>query len=118
MDKEITDIVVASKIDDYTIVINKGLKDFINSNMRFLVYQEGNEIIDPSTNNSLGKLEIPKGFFKVLHIQDSMTILVSELKKEKSMFQVLNNVYKEIDIEQDLLSKITLGDKVKIVNKL
>lgn len=118
MGKDITNILVASKIDDYTIVINKGLKDFIDTNMRFLVYQEGNEIIDPSTNISLGNLEIPKGFFKVLHIQNSMTILVSELKKEKSMFQVLNNVYREIDVEQDLLSKIKIGDKVKIVNKI
>ncbi|WP_051662743.1 hypothetical protein [Flavobacterium sp. KJJ] len=117
MDKQISNIVIASKIDDYQIVINKGLKDSIDSSMRFLVYEEGDEIIDPSTNKSLGNLEIPKGFFKIMHIQDSMTTLVSELRKEKN-FLIGLQIYKELDVEKDLLSKIKVGDKVKIVNKI
>lgn len=117
MDRQISNIVVASKIDDFQIVINKGENDKVEFYMRFLVYEEGKEIIDPSTNQSLGKLEIPKGFFKIHHIQDKMTILVSELRKEKSLLPTFQ-LYKELDVERDLLSKIKVGDKVKIVNKV
>jgi hypothetical protein len=118
MDKQISNIVVADKIDNFQIVINKGKEDYIDNYMRFLVYEEGKEIIDPSTNKSLGKLEIPKGFFKVQHIQDKMTILVSELKKEKNLFSAMLIINNEVDVVRDLLSKIKVGDKVKIVNKI
>ncbi|MCZ8196437.1 MAG: hypothetical protein O9267_02370 [Flavobacterium sp.] len=117
MDNKTSNILVASKIDDFQIVINKGYDDFIDSYMRFLVYEEGQEIFDPITKKSLGKLEIPKGFFKVQHIQDKMTILVSELKKDKNMFQITLLV-KELDVEKELLTKIKIGDRVKIVNVL
>jgi hypothetical protein len=117
MDNQISNILVASKIEDFQIVINKGENDNIESYMRFLVYEEGNEIIDPATNQSLGKLEVPKGFFKIQHIQNKMTILVSELRKEKSLFPTFQ-LYNELEVERDLLSKIKVGDKVKIVNKV
>lgn len=117
MDNKISNIVVASRIEDFQIVINKGEYDNIESYMRFLVYEEGNDVIDPTTKKSLGKLEIPKGFFKIQHIQDKMTILVSELRKEKSLFPTFQ-LYGEVDVERDLLNKIKVGDKVKIVNKV
>lgn len=117
MNNSLSNILVASKLDDFQIVINKGLNDGIDSYMRFLVYEEGQEIFDPQNKKSLGKLEIPKGFFKVQHIQNQMTILVSELKKEKNILQ-FSLVIKEVDVEKELLSKIKVGDSVKIVNKL
>jgi hypothetical protein len=85
--------------------------------MRFLVYEEGQEVFDPKNNISLGKLEVPKGFFKVQHIQNQMSVLISELKKEKNVFQI-SLVITEIDVEKEQLSKIKVGDSVKIVNKL
>lgn len=108
---------VVSKIDNYQIVINKGTLDKINSYMRFLVYEEGKEIFDPETKESLGVLEIPKGIFKVFHIQDKMTVLVSVLTKDSTMakFQAFTS---GIDPEKDLLSKIQIGDKVKIINEI
>lgn len=110
-------IYIAKKIDNYQIVINKGNKDDINSNMRFLVYEEGEKIIDPNTNESLGNLEIPKGFFKVQHIQEKMTTLISELKKDKRIIPSFD-VFGERDLEKDLLDSIKIGDKVKIVNEI
>jgi len=115
MDKK--QIKVVSKIDNYQIVINKGEQDKINSYMRFLVYEEGKEIFDPETKESLGFLEIPKGIFKVFHIQEKMTVLVSVLKKDSGIatFQAFTS---GIDPEKDLLSKIQIGDKVKIINEV
>lgn len=115
MDNTLSNILVAGKIDDFQIVINKGLNDKVTSFMRFLVYEEGQEIFDPHSKESLGKLETPKGFFKVQHIQEQMTVLVSELKKEKSLFQF--QVLIEEDPEKKLLSTIKIGDKVKVVNQ-
>ena len=111
------DIYIVKKIDNYQIVINKGLDDEINSYMRFLVYEEGEEIIDPNTNLSLGKLEIPKGFFKVQHIQQKMTTLISELKKERKLIPTFE-IFNEIDADKDLLNSIKVGDKVKVVNEI
>lgn len=65
----------------YEIIINKGAEDGIKSGQRFLIYEIGNEIIDPDTNESLGFLEIVKGVGEVKHIQSKMTTLRS-MEKE------------------------------------
>lgn len=109
------DIVVAQKIDTDVIVINKGKKDNIDDWMRFLVYEEADEVIDPITKESLGKLEKPKGYFTVQHIQEKMTILVSELKRENNVFSIAL-LKPDISVERDILKSIQIGDKVKIVN--
>lgn len=110
-------IVVAQKIDTDVIVINKGQKDNIEDWMRFLVYEEADEIIDPITNESLGKLEKPKGYFTIQHIQEKMTILVSELKRENNVFNI-PLLKPDISVERDILKSIQIGDSVKIVNKI
>lgn len=113
MDKK--QIYVVSKIDDFQIVINLGEQDEINSYMRFLVYEEGEEVFDPKTKESLGVLEIPKGTFKVLHIQEKMSVLISTLKKDTKIasFQAFTS---GIDPKKELLKAIRIGDKVKIIN--
>src|SRR5690606_322313 len=109
------DIRVAQIVEDDILVINKGVNDFIDNSMRFLVFEEANEIFDPVTKESLGKLEKPKGFFKVQHIQEKMTVLVSELRREKNVFSHLI-FQSDLSVEKDLLKTIKVGDKVKIVN--
>jgi hypothetical protein len=111
----IKDIYVAEIIDSDIIVINKGVKDLIEDSMRFLVYEDREEIFDPITKGSLGKLEKPKGFFKVQHIQEKMTVLVSELRREKNLFSNLL-IQNDLTVERDLLKTIKIGDKVKIIN--
>lgn len=109
------EIRVASIMEVDKIVINKGKNDGIEGNMRFLVYKEGHEIIDPETNKSLGILENPKGTFKVLHVQDTMTILLSELKRPSIFAVNFAPPFGEIDVERELLKSIKIGDKVKII---
>lgn len=109
------EIRVASILEVDKIVINKGKNDGIEVNMSFLVYKDGNEIIDPETNKSLGILENPKGTFRVLHVQDTMTILLSELKRP-SMLALNFAPFGEMDVERELLKSIKVGDKVKIIN--
>ena len=110
------DIRVAAIIEVDKIVINKGKIDGIEENMRFLVYKEGDEIIDPISKKSLGLLENPKGTFKALHVQENMTILISELKRPNRFALSFASPFAEVDIERELLQSIKIGDKVKILN--
>ena len=111
-----TDIRVIKIIETDKIVINKGLNDKINSNMEFLVYVEGEEIIDPFSNENLGTLENPKGTFKPIHIQDKMTILISKVKRPNKIALTLS-AFGDMDAEYELLKTIKIGDKVKILNE-
>lgn len=66
---------VASIIDNYRVVINKGEVDGIRIGQRFLILAIGDEIVDPDTKESLGRIEIIKGKAKVTHIQERMATL-------------------------------------------
>jgi hypothetical protein len=69
---------VIKVIDDYTVVINRGSQDGITWNDRFVIYQEDEEMIDPITGDSLGKLQLTKGTAKVQSIQEKMSVIVSD----------------------------------------
>jgi hypothetical protein len=116
---------VVKVIDDSTVVINAG-KDDIRYNDLFVVYIEDDEIIDPVTNESLGKLQIIKGTAKVLHIQDRMTTIKSNKTKSiqtktNSMLRALGPLASEtIKTEFEELpfsSQVQVGDIVEITNR-
>lgn len=115
--KKIEDIIVAEKIDTDRIVINKGEKDGIMQYMRFLVYELKGEIFDPISKKSLGILESPKGTFKILHIQEDMTVLISELGKPNKTMGAMT-LFSDVKPEREVLGSIRIGDKVKIINKI
>lgn len=77
-------IKVANVRDEYTLILNKGSNDGIKPGQRFLIYSLGEEIIDPDTQKSLGKLEIVKGTGKVTHIQPTMATIRSDMKTPPS----------------------------------
>ncbi|PAM93481.1 hypothetical protein B4N84_18235 [Flavobacterium sp. IR1] len=110
------DIRVATILESDKIVINKGENDGIDKLMEFLIYDEGEEIFDPITKKSLGKLENPKGTFKAIHIQENMSILLSKTKRpNKTLANLI--IFSDVDAEIDLLKSIEIGDKVKILNR-
>ncbi len=71
---------VAKVIDEYTIVINKGLDDGIKPGQRFLIFAFGENIIDPDTKEDLGTLEIVRGTGKVTHLQEKIATVTSDMK--------------------------------------
>ena len=71
---------VAKVIDNETFILNKGSKDGIKAGDRFLVYALGDEIFDPETNENLGQLELIRGTGKVIHIQERMATVKSDMK--------------------------------------
>lgn len=113
------DILVAKVIEHGKIVINKGSDDGILNYMEFLVYTEGDEIYDPQTGESLGILENPKGKFKVLSIQPTMSTLITTQNYQVSPITSINSrINLNTGIEAYLLESIQEGDKVKIINKI
>lgn len=77
-------IKVAKVIDRYTVVINRGEKHGIKVGQRFLIYSIGDEILDPDTNESLGNLEIVKGTGRVIHSQEKIATIASDMKSSPS----------------------------------
>ena len=64
------DGLVVKIINEYRIVLNKGARDGVSNGDKFVVFSLGEEIQDPKTGESLGKLEDIKGKGKVIHVQD------------------------------------------------
>jgi hypothetical protein len=121
-----SDILVVEIIDSKTVVINKGKKDGITSEDKFLIYELREEIIDPLTNESLGQLRLKKGTAIVDDIQEKMTIITSDRfttmsKKEKPSYGLYSvfpttTEYTERDrapFERD----VQKGDYVVIYNR-
>lgn len=69
---------VVKIIDEYKLVINKGSDDGVTMSNRFLIYHLDEEVVvDPDTNEILGKLEIVCGEGRPEHIQERITTLVT-----------------------------------------
>lgn len=67
---------VIKVIDDFTLVINKGFEHGVKAGDNFLVYYiEPEELIDPLTGESLGKLEIVRGSGSAIHVQQKLTTI-------------------------------------------
>lgn len=74
---------IAEVLDKYTVVINRGREHGIKDDAKFKIVTLGEEIIDPETRTSLGRLEILKGKVKVLHVQEKITTLTSYVYEQE-----------------------------------
>lgn len=71
--------VVASVLSSDRVVLNKGSDDGIKVGQRYLIYElDDEDIIDPITNESLGRLQVPKGMGKIVSVQKRMSVLESD----------------------------------------
>lgn len=61
-------------ISDHEVVINKGLVAGVKYNMEFVIYEEGDPVIDPATREVLDRIEIVKGRVYVTHLQSRICI--------------------------------------------
>ncbi len=77
-ENKLAQCIVIKVIDDYRVVINKGSKDGVVDKTRFLIYKLDEELFDPETKESLGKLEIVKGTGSPVHIQERMATIESD----------------------------------------
>ncbi|MBQ4437713.1 hypothetical protein II898_02435 [bacterium] len=126
MNKEIK---VAKVLSETQLVLNVGSNDGIKEDSRFLVYSiEDEDILDPVTGESLGKLEYVKGRGHVISLQEKMCIIETFKKpdgnkrtiKRNQMGYGLGQVITETEerIPSDELEKFTdvkVGNSAKLI---
>jgi hypothetical protein len=66
--------------DNQTVIINQGSVDGVAIGQRFLIFSIGQEIKDPDSGESLGNLEVVKGTGKVMHVQQRIATISSDMK--------------------------------------
>lgn len=74
-------IKVAKVTNAEELVLNAGQADKIQEGDRYLVYGIGEEIFDPDTKKSLGCLEVVRGTGKVVHVQERMCTIRTDMKE-------------------------------------
>lgn len=116
---------VVKVLNEFKVVINRGSKDGIKVNQRFLLYiLSDDEIVDPETNKKLGFLEIVRGTGKVVHVQENMATIESDTKgpSERLITRLEIPIYilessreeeKIIPGEQLPFENASVGDKAK-----
>lgn len=80
---------VASVLDKYTIVVNKGSEHGVSVGNKFLVIGIGDAIIDPDTGQELEKLEIVRGKVVATHVQVKIATMKSyEYEKSSDIKEI------------------------------
>jgi hypothetical protein len=69
---------VVSLMDEYTLIANIGEDDGVEEEDRYVVYTLSDEIEDPDTGESLGRIEYTKALVRPVHIKDNMSIMRSD----------------------------------------
>ena len=106
-------------IDDRTVIINGGSENDIFTNDIFQIYELGDKIVDPETNEELGFLEQIKDTIIAVNVMEKMTICTKKPEKIG-----LEDFYSDLMyVEQNEITgglksdnPIKVGDKVKKIS--
>ncbi|WP_447555676.1 hypothetical protein [Vreelandella sp. EE22] len=66
---------VVKVISPSQVIISAGKNDSISYNDKFDLFEIGEELFHPDTNDSLGRYELKKGQGKIVHVMDKMSVL-------------------------------------------
>ncbi len=99
------------------LIANVGLGQGAQNGDQFLIYSLGEEIFDPETRSSLGRLEQVKGVFVVAHAQDKLSQLtrVEETSNTEPGAQVLSAVMAQTQGSGPRQERIQIGDRVRLL---
>ncbi|MFA5253226.1 MAG: hypothetical protein WC367_00980 [Methanoregula sp.] len=80
-------------LDPYRIVVNIGYDQGIKRGMEFIIYELGEDILDPDTGKVLDKLEIIKHRLIVTQVQEKFSIMKSdEYEAAESFAAIISGV--------------------------
>ena len=116
MEENIIETRVAEILSETTIVLSAGKEDGVREGAEFIIYELGNEIHDPETDESLGRLEIIKGRVQVLYVQTNMSTArtvkhkIQKTIRKPGPFQNLYQAFAGYDetIDIEVLDKLKL----------
>ena len=101
------------------LIANVGLAAGAQAGDQFLVFALGEEIFDPETGVSLGRLEQVKGIFVVGHAQDKLSQLtrIEDDVKTTAVAPVLSAVMAQTHTSGPRQQRIQIGDRVRLLTK-
>ena len=120
--------------DPQRLLVNLGMLHGVKLGERFYVYEEGEELIDPSNSLPLGRLELVKAELEAVMVQEKMSLLMPLRKAQYDQTTVLSatlartytggtqgsdlardqlNVRNEQVIGLKQVNPIAIGDKVR-----
>jgi len=94
---------VVKVLSPYKILINLGRINNVKKGMKFLIYEEGEMIKDPTTGEDLEKLELVKGYVEVTNVQEKISLAES--------FETEKRIYRPYDWSLALPREITVTEK-------
>lgn len=108
--------------NDYKIISNIGVDKDVKVGMPFIIYYEGDKVIDPDTKEDLGKLEYIKAKVRVSQVSEKYCILESDefTFKKTSLFETLMEDRAINSSRPRIRSPLKLArgkDKVSLKNK-
>lgn len=69
--------------DEFSIILNRGRTHGVKEGMSFVIYIEGENVIDPLTGKNLGKLQIVKARVTVTEAQENFS-MAKDIGREPS----------------------------------
>ncbi len=112
---------VAETLDRFTVVLNVGLADGVERHMEFVIYEEGPEITDPESGESLGALELVKGRVTVTDVQKQVSVARAETKtisKPSTIYELAMNDLLVPDMFGTRTEVIPDGFRIKVENEV
>lgn len=94
------------------VVINRGRADGLREGQMVLIYAVGKEIVDPDTNESLGRLEVVRGKGKVVHLQQRMATVENVDRSKPGPFGMFGTNTEEVAAS---FRNAAIGDLVRIL---
>ena len=68
---------VVKVLSNMEVVVNLGASHGVHEGTRFVIFQLGEDLVDPDTKQSLGRLELVRGRGEARHVQDRMSTIRS-----------------------------------------
>jgi len=111
-------------LDPYRVIVNIGYNQGIKKDMKFIIYELGENIIDFDTGQIIDRLEIIKHHIKVTQIQEKFSVMKSDEYEPDIFKTVITSGYqtKTIPLSTDEepskssekeYKKIKIGDLVR-----
>jgi len=85
--------VVHVSTNDHQVTINRGAEHGVKLGYRYLVYELGEQITDPDTFETLGRLEVVKGTGVVIHVQEKMATLQSDRSAKAGSVRIVHKTH-------------------------
>ncbi|MEQ9278862.1 MAG: hypothetical protein RLN83_05155 [Balneola sp.] len=86
-------------LDSRTVIINLGKNQGITKDSIFSILAEHEEVIDPQTNEVLGKVNVVKSKLKAATVEDKYTIATTSWTRSSAQIQIMKQFFGGLDYE-------------------